>query len=614
MSGENEIAAQVAKAKEAAESKAGKGAGQSGKAQRKDKSAFPFKVENGQIWREVEDGKADDGRILKKWVAFGSELNILARTRSTEGEQHGRLLEVVEGDGVRHVWPMPAALLGGDGRLILQELLSLGWEPFAGAGRKWRDWVIEYLIRADPQERARCVANIGWHGQDFILPDGANRAVASGERVILQGVNGVDHAFAVSGDLGKWQREVAKKAVGNSRLVLAISAAFAGPLLRMVGDDGGGFHFKGQSSSGKSTALVMAGSVWGGGGVGGYVQSWRATDNALEAMSALHNDSCLCLNELSQVEAKAAGAAAYMLANGKGKARSGREGQARKSHEWRLIFLSSGEIGLADKISEGGGRIAAGMEVRCIDLRADAGARMGIFEDIHGAADPATFAQGIKAAANKFYGVAARAFLAHLVSDLPAMREKVSAQRKAFLALHMRRGADGQVARVADRFAIVAAAGELATALGVTGWPQGVASETAGRCFADWIEERGGIGSSEVAQAKERLRKTIEADGAARFNPFWGDLTKQQRLKALGYVNRQKDNEGGPSYDDDPIPPIFYLTTTGRKEIFAGLDDRGITATLIHQGVLTHKAGGVRVPSEGNKNFKLWQIDTEKLE
>ena len=73
MSGENEIAAQVAKAKEAAESKAGKGAGQSGKAQRKDKRAFPFKVEIGQIWREVEDGKADDGRILKKWVALGKK-------------------------------------------------------------------------------------------------------------------------------------------------------------------------------------------------------------------------------------------------------------------------------------------------------------------------------------------------------------------------------------------------------------------------------------------------------------------------------------------------------------------------------------------------------------
>ncbi len=80
------------------------------------------------------------------------------------------------------------------------------------------------------------------------------------------------------------------------------------------------------------------------------------------------------LDELSQVEPRAAGAAAYMLANGKGKARAGREGHARRAHEWRLIFLSTGEIALSDKIKEGGGQIAAGMEVRVIDLRADAGA------------------------------------------------------------------------------------------------------------------------------------------------------------------------------------------------------------------------------------------------
>ena len=42
-----------------------------------------------------------------------------------------------------------------------------------------------------------------------------------------------------------------------------------------------------------------------------------------------------------------------------------------------MLFLSNGEIALEDKIREGGGRIAAGIEVRVIDLRADAGAGRG---------------------------------------------------------------------------------------------------------------------------------------------------------------------------------------------------------------------------------------------
>lgn len=51
-----------------------------------------------------------------------------------------------------------------------------------------------------------------------------------------------------------------------------------------------------------------------------------------------------------------------MLANGSGKARATRDGSARKSAHWRLLFLSSGEIGLADKVAEDnrGRRAAAG--------------------------------------------------------------------------------------------------------------------------------------------------------------------------------------------------------------------------------------------------------------
>jgi hypothetical protein len=63
---------------------------------------------------------------------------------------------------------------------------------------------------------------------------------------------------------------------------LAISAAFAGPLIGPCSAEGGGIHFRGPSSIGKSTALHVAGSVWGGGDANGYVRSWRATANGPE--------------------------------------------------------------------------------------------------------------------------------------------------------------------------------------------------------------------------------------------------------------------------------------------------------------------------------------------
>lgn len=615
MTPEEEIAKQVEEAARAAEAKKG-GAGRSGKAQRKKSQRFPFKTESDQIWREVES-EGPDGETRKRWMAFGSELNVLAHTRTAEGEDHGRLVRVVDGDGVQHEWAMPAALLAGSGEAIRAELLRLGWTPAPSAGRKWREWLLEYLICADPEDRVRCVGNIGWHGAAFILPDETISAEATGERVILQSAERMDHAMRIAGSLEDWRREVGARALGNSRLVLAISAAFAGPLLAVTGDEGGGFHLRGASSSGKSTALAVAGSVWGGGGARGYIQSWRATDNALESLAAMHNGACLCLDELSQVDSRAAGAAAYMLSNGIGKARAGREGQARKAHEWRLFFLSNGEMGLGDKIAESGGRIAAGMEVRVIDLRADAGAGLGIFEDLHGAADAASFAQALKAASGKVYGTAARAFLRHVTADLSGMRDGIAELRRGFTRAAVPAGADGQVRRVADRFALVAAAGELASGLGVTGWPGGVAAEAALKCFRDWLAERGGMGSGEVADARARLRRAVEVDGHARFLPWEPDNRTVVRMNALGY-RRQPDE----AMTNDP--PAFYVHASGMAELMAGLDRKAVLEGLAYDGVIVRHEVTVKgekalslsrvfkVPSE-KAAVRLYQVDFAAL-
>lgn len=76
----------------------------------------------------------------------------------------------------------------------------------------------------------------------------------------------------------------------DSRLGFALSCSFAGPLLKLAGLEGGCFAFEGGSSSGKTTALKVAASVWGG---EAHVRAWRTTDNGLEGLAALHNDNVL---------------------------------------------------------------------------------------------------------------------------------------------------------------------------------------------------------------------------------------------------------------------------------------------------------------------------------
>ena len=472
--------------------------------------------------------------------------------------------------------------------------------------------MFEDLLTSKPKDRARCVLNIGWHGTAFVLPNETIGAGAGAEQVILQTSTPLDHAFHISGTLADWKTHLAAPALGNSRLMIAIAAAFAAPLLGLTGEEGGGFHLRGNSSMGKSTALYVAGSVWGGGGAGGYVKNWRATDNALESISGLHNDALLCLDELSQVEPKAAGAAAYMLANGKGKARSGKDGQARRALEWRLIFLSTGEIALADKIREGGGQIAAGMEVRVIDLRADAGAGLGLFEDLHGAADAATFAQAQRAASGRYFGTAARAFLRHVAADLDAVRLELGELRRAFTQAALPAGADGQVRRVADRFALVAAAGDLASAWGVTGWPVGASGKAALRCFADWLKERGGAGSGEEAQARRAIGEAIETYGAARFQKWHANADRAVYSPRWGFVKTHAEG-------DETLEAFqFYILAPALKEILKGLDYRGVVKLLTGSGIVPQGPEGkpnavFHVPNAGEK-YRLYQIDLKALQ
>jgi uncharacterized protein (DUF927 family) len=608
MSGENQIEAQVKGAVKKAKAKKGAGAGQKKPATRKPSKAFPFRVDASGLSRQVTYDKAD-GVTGKKWQRIGSELHVKALTRNEDGEGWGRWLEIVDRDGTRHFWNMPNALLMGTGEALRNALADFGFE--LATGRNPRNWLLEYIANAEPEQKVRSASRIGWHGNTFVFPDEAIGPSADSELVILQNGERQDHAFNVAGTLPEWQAEVAAKAVGNSRLVLSISAALAAPLLALTEDEGGGFHLRGASSSGKSTALAVAGSVWGGGGLRGYVRQWRATDNALESVAELSCDSLLALDELAQIDPKAAGQVAYMLANGKGKARAGREGQARKAKEWRVLFLSNGEIGLADKIKEGGQRMAAGMGVRVIDLRADAGADMGLFENLHGAKGAASFAQSLSAAVGKYYGTAARAWVKVLASDTENIRAQLGKLRRQFVKQVVPEGADGQVSRVAERFALLASAGELATAEGITGWPQGEATKAAQRCFKDWVRERGGIGSSEVADAKQRIDEAIQIDGAAKFQRW--KKSNSDRVVILNRMGFAKV-EGNP--DEEELEYTYYFLPEPLKTLLNGLDFRTVITGLVEIGVIVAHAGKpskvYHVPTLGSKQ-RLYEINLEAL-
>jgi uncharacterized protein (DUF927 family) len=225
-----------------------------------------------------------------------------------------------------------------------------------------RELLLTYL---QTWPRVRCVNRLGWHDAVYVVPSGT--IGEDGEQVVFQNVHALEPAFSTSGTVEEWRGSVAALAHGNSRMMFALSVAFAGPLLDPAGADSGGFHLRGVSSAGKTTALKLAASVWGN--PAHYCRLWRTTANGLEGLAALHNDGVLILDELGQVDPREAGESAYMLANGRGKARAARNGTARQSATWRLLFLSAGEGSLAAQMAPTGRKPTAGLLARKFGLR-----------------------------------------------------------------------------------------------------------------------------------------------------------------------------------------------------------------------------------------------------
>jgi uncharacterized protein (DUF927 family)/phage/plasmid primase-like uncharacterized protein len=509
----------------------------------------------------------EDNEAPPRWIC--SPLHVVAMTRDAKSGEWGRLLEWHDADEVRHRWAMPLELLQGDGADMRRELARLGLS--IAPGQAARNQLACYLQVWPVQARARCVERLGWHGAVYVTP--AESIGQDGEIVVFQNAHALEPAFAASGTVEDWRDSVAALAQGNSRLVFALSVAFAGALADVASEDSGGFHFRGATSSGKSTTLKAAASVWGDPAT--YPQLWRATANGLEGLAALHNDGLLILDELSQIDPREAGEAAYLLANGQGKTRASRTGAARQSARWRLLFLSAGEESLTALMARAGKKPNAGQEIRLADIEANAGAGIGVFEALHDQPSPVALALAVKDAATKHHGAVGVAWLRAIVAERPKLADLIADGIGQFVEEYVPKGASGQVIRVARRFALVAVAGELATHYGLTGWPEGEAINAAHTCFAAWLESFGGTGNREERAILAQVRAFFEAHGASRFEDI--SATIDQRIP---------NRAGFYRTDASGTREFMVLPEAFKRDVCQGFDAKTVTATLLKAGWL----------------------------
>jgi putative DNA primase/helicase len=467
-------------------------------------------------------------------------------------------------------------LAASDGTEIRAVLLNNGLKINHNMGRK----LPAYLQSQHPRQRVIAASNLGWHDRVFLFPD---TAVPDGANVVYQSETRIEHRYFVRGDLQGWREGVGRRCAGNSRLVFGASAGFAGPLLRPLGVEGGGIHLTGVSSSGKSTTQCVAGSVCGGGRDGQpFKRTWRSTQNAIEIIAAGHNDGLLLLDEIREMsDPRELDATVYMLANGAGKGRATKSITERPGLEWRLLFLSTGEIKLSEHAATAGTKVKAGAEVRLANIPADAGAGMGLFEELHGSANPRIFAEELQRIASQQYGTPLRAFIERFIQNFDENVDWLKNFMAEFEKNALPPGAAPEVGRALKRFSVVAAAGALATKFGITGWDADESRRAALRCFQDWLSDRGGIGQFDIEAGIRQVRLFLETHGSSRFQSVL------ERMSSGGDVIEERIPYRAGFWKNEEEERLYLIFPEVWKcEVCAGFDAQLIATILAKRGFL----------------------------
>ena len=520
------------------------------------------KLKPGLWWHGVKENK-EGLEYTHTWIS--SPLMVEAITAGENGGDFGRLLRFWNSHHQLREWAMPMRLLKGSGDEMRGELLDQG----VTIDPKARNLLANFIMGQHPKRRILAASRIGWHGKAFVLP---GRVVGKADVVFQSELAGLND-FTQAGTASGWVQDIGRMCVGNIPLMVSVSAALAGPLLQRVNHPGGGIHWMGDSSTGKSTTIEVAATVWG---PPEFIRSWSTTANGFEGVAAARNDTCLILDEISEASPYEVGRIAYMLANGQGKQRAGRTGLARTIQRWRLMTLSTGERSLSAVMAEIGRKPSAGQLVRLLTIPANF--EHGAFSDLHGFSDGRSLADHLKQVRTRHYGHLGPAFLERLVEDdrdipglLASLVDAMSREAKTSLE-----------SRAAAFFAVVGMAGELAVEYGLLPWPEGSSIEAALESFTRWRTAQGQP-VSEDAQILANVEEFIGRHGDSRFSPLHGDIPEANQANVRDRAGWFKGNEGDRA---------FLFMRAALLEAGGGFDQKRITQALDRAGWLAEKDTG----------------------
>ncbi|PHM67962.1 propanediol utilization protein [Xenorhabdus kozodoii] len=474
----------------------------------------------------------------------------------------------------------------GTGKYIVEALprreigLPMGWARLRSRGMNitTKNGLLpilsEHLQRSGDRREWVVTQTAGWHCGAYVMPDGEIIGQPYMPVAFCGGTSAIA-GYVVRGTAKEWKTHVASLMKGNRSMMLGVLVGLAAPLNSLTGGNCFGVHLFAQSSAGKTTTVEAASSLYGD--PEELKLSWHGTNHGLNNEAAARNDGFLPIDEIGQSSnPKEVANSAYSLFNGVGKIQGRREGGNRAVIRWKIAALSTGEEDLETFLIKGGITPKAGQLVRLLSVP---------FIDtmfFNGYEDGDSHARAIKREAKRYCGAAGREWILWLSEHQEQAIEITTRKEKEWID-GLPEEASPQVKRVAVRFALLDAAGELATH--ITGWSKDECHSAIKQSFDDWLDDFG-IGNREKYQVVTRTRDFIQKYGLSRFQPYTygrpnGDIDTSHAMRIndlAGYLVNNRRDDGQVEYHI--IPSVF------EEEILQGLQKKSGFEALEEAGML----------------------------
>ncbi|MFT5318105.1 MAG: putative DNA primase/helicase [Chlamydiales bacterium] len=516
-------------------------------------------------------------------------------------------------DGHQQQLSIPTGDLHTDPNSIINLLCSRGLYIKHGLSKH----VIGYLNTYRPEDKGLLTDKIGWHGDTYILPDqhfGTRKNIFVDDRQLTQS----EHLHS-RGSLKEWQEHIGKYLVGNPALIFGVGMAFAPVLMNDLKIESGGIHFFGNSSTGKTTMVTIANSVWA---APKWKNTWRSTDNGLEGLCCSHNDAFMVLDEIGQCTPEVVGKSVYMIANETAKLRANRKGDLKEIRNWRTLFASDGEISVEQMILEYTNKVKAGQLVRLLDvplqfqdaITTDDGTP-SVYHDLHGFKDITEFSKHFHTQTAKYYGSPIREFLQCYSSSrsseaLEELRKQYqSAVNKLEEYCTENHGScSAQVKRGIERFALVLLALLLVAENGLLSIDGNDCIESVTKIFDLWIKGRGTTASLENKQILEKVKLFIDRYAqTSKFIDYDSEMGSVNHSEILGFQKKFGDETE------------WYLSPEVFKNVLCreiGSDVKKIVEVLKRERILKTEEGRSTItaaPKSLGKNGRFYVLTDEIL-